>query len=436
MRLRDYMPRSLFGRALLILLMPIVLAQIVTAYVFYDRHWENMVNRLAYGVAGDIALAINFIDRYEGEPARLRDLLSQIERHTDLRLSIDPHGQLPDHSDTNGLVNRTLYNNLALRLPENSFIIIDRTGEKLREVQAHSEQGLLKIEIPARRLQSATATIFIYWMVGSATFFFVIAVVFLRNQIRPIRRLAEAAERFGKGQDASNFKPEGATEVRRAARAFLLMRERIKRQIRQRTEMLAGVSHDLRTPITRMKLQMALMHGKGIEELRQDVSEMEKMVEGYLAFARGDGDEASQKLDLVELLEGVASDARRAGERDVTLTLPASYTIEVRPQAMRRCLVNLVGNALRYGNKVHISLDETDSLLNLHVDDDGPGIPADKRSDVLRPFVRLEESRNQDTGGVGLGLSIACDVARGHGGDLILTDSPLGGLRATVRLPR
>jgi two-component system osmolarity sensor histidine kinase EnvZ len=439
MRARDFLPRSLFGRALLILLTPIVLAQLVATWIFFDRHWDHLVNRLAYGVTGDIALAASFINRYDGQPERLRDLLDQIERHTDLKLTLNPANPHPETSDTRSMVNAALDAHLAERFPPTDYVITDRAEQderRVREVRVKTDLGWLQVDVPQRRLESATVTVFLLWMTGSAIVFFAIAILFLRNQIRPIRRLSEAAERFGKGQDSAGFKPEGATEVRRAAQAFLLMRERINRQIRQRTEMLAGVSHDLRTPLTRMKLQMALMRANGIEQLQQDVHEMERMVEGYLAFARGEGDEASEYIDLSGLIESIASDARRGGEREISLQLPERCRAEVRPQAMRRCIGNLVGNALRYGNKVAISLEEVGNNLLVHIDDDGPGIPADKRRDVLRPFVRLEESRNPDTGGVGLGLTIARDVARAHGGDILLNDSPLGGLRATLRLPR
>jgi two-component system osmolarity sensor histidine kinase EnvZ len=437
--IRTWLPRSLFGRALLILLVPVVLAQIVATYIFFDRHWDNLIGRLAYGVTGDIALAVNFIDRYDGQPSRLRELLDQIEKHTDLRLTLNPTEGRAKVSDTRGMVNTSLAHHLGLRFAEGSFQILDRAEQrvlKIRAVYVDTALGVLKVEIPQRRLESATALVFLLWMSGSAIFFFAIATLFLRNQIRPIRRLSEAAERFGKGQEAPGFKPEGATEVRRAAHAFMLMRERIKRQIRQRTEMLAGVSHDLRTPLTRMKLQLALMRAKGIEELQEDVHEMERMVEGYLAFARGEGDEATEFIDLTDLIETLVANHQRGGEREIKVTMPPAYRLEVRPQAMRRCVGNLIGNALRYGKSVTVSLEETENALFIHIDDDGPGIPADKRQDVLRPFVRLEESRNPETGGVGLGLTIARDIARGHGGDLVLGESPLGGLRASIRLPR
>ncbi len=433
------LPRSLFGRSMLILLLPLVMAQMVATYIFFDRHWENLTGRLAYGVVGDIALAVGIIDRYGDDADRVHTALTLISRHTDLSFDFEPPAPLPPQSDTSGLINSTLNRNLLMRMNAGSFIIIDRAAEKLREVRIITTHGLLRIEIPERRLSSATANIFLLWMIGSAVFFFAIALLFMRNQIRPVRRLAIAAESFGKGQEVVGFKPEGALEVRRAAQAFLLMRERIQRQIKQRTEMLAGVSHDLRTPLTRMKLQLAMMKPQpGLDELMTDVAEMEQMVEGYLAFARGDVGESSETVDFVQMIEGVVTDARRSSHREIIWqgSTASPCSIMLRPQAMRRCLGNLVGNALRYGKTVQVTLEEADTAVFVHVDDDGPGIPEDKREEVLRPFVRLDESRNLDTGGVGLGLTIARDAARGHGGELLLDTSPLGGLRATVRLPR
>jgi two-component system osmolarity sensor histidine kinase EnvZ len=260
-------------------------------------------------------------------------------------------------------------------------------------------------------------------------------VLFMRAQVRPIRQLAGAAEDFGKGRDSAGFRIEGASEVRQAAAAFNQMRDRIRRQIAQRTEMLAGVSHDLRTPLTRMKLALALL-GDTPEyaDLKADVAEMEKMLGGYLAFARGEGREPPAVIDLAELLREVAAAAQREGA-DIRLAAAPDLTLTLRPDAMRRCLTNLIGNAQRHAKSIWIAAARQDEGIEITIDDDGPGIPADKREDVFRPFFRLDTSRNPETGGIGLGLTIARDVVRGHGGDLSLLDSPHGGLRARLWLP-
>jgi two-component system osmolarity sensor histidine kinase EnvZ len=257
----------------------------------------------------------------------------------------------------------------------------------------------------------------------------------MRNQVKPIRRLARAAESFGKGQEVRDFKPEGATEVRQAAAAFINMRDRIKRQIQQRTEMLAGVSHDLRTPLTRMKLQLEMLQEvPDAKYLQSDVAEMEHMVEGYLAFARGEGQETPAPSDLGGLLRDVVAQMTRDG-RAIDLHVEEDLALPLRREGMRRCLTNLIANAQRHGQQVAVRAGRRKNLIEVTIDDDGPGIPPQHHEDVFKPFFRLEGSRNPATGGIGLGLTIARDVARSHGGDVSLETAPGGGLRARIWLP-
>jgi two-component system osmolarity sensor histidine kinase EnvZ len=280
-----------------------------------------------------------------------------------------------------------------------------------------------------------TTLIVVLWMIGTSAVLFVVAMMFMRNQVRPIRRLAQAAESFGKGREVPNFRPGGATEVRQAAAAFIEMRDRIKRQIAQRTDMLSGVSHDLRTPLTRMKLQLAMLgDSTEIAELKADIAEMERMIEGYLAFVRGEGHEAPKETDLAPLLGEIVDGARREGAV-IELETEGDLRVAVRPHALKRCITNLVTNATRYGKRVAIHAVRQAESIEIAVVDDGPGIPASRREDVFRPFVRLESSRNQATGGIGLGLTIARDIVRGHGGDIVLQEAPGGGVKASVRLP-
>jgi two-component system, OmpR family, osmolarity sensor histidine kinase EnvZ len=303
------------------------------------------------------------------------------------------------------------------------------------EVRVKLDQNKV-MRVLARRNQAyaSNSHIFLVWMGASSFVLLGIAILFLRNQIRPILRLAEAAEGLGKGREIE-FRPRGAREVRQAGHAFLEMKRRIERNIEQRTTMLNGVSHDLRTILTRFKLSLALLkQTPEVEDLKRDVDEMSRMLEGYLAFARGASSEQAVATDLRQLLEEVQTDAERQGH--VTeLDIVGDPMVIVRPDAFRRLLFNLVGNAARHGETIEISANHETRWLVLHVDDDGPGIPAEMREEVFKPFVRLDEARNQDEGGSGLGLAIARDVARSHGGDIVLGDSPLGGLRATVRLP-
>jgi two-component system osmolarity sensor histidine kinase EnvZ len=282
---------------------------------------------------------------------------------------------------------------------------------------------------------ASNSEIFLLWMVGTSTVLLIVAVLFLRNQIRPILRLADAAESFGKGRDAPNFKPRGAREVRRAAYAFIEMKARVERSIEQRTAMLAGVSHDLRTILTRFKLELELIgDAPETEGMRKDVDEMSAMLEAYLSFARGDSGERAQPTDMSAALEELRSDAERHGHT-ATVAFSGQPVVTVKPASFKRCLANLVSNAARHADAIAITGQRDHRYLTVMVDDDGPGIPVAMREEVFKPFLRLDDARNQDEGGTGLGLAIARDIARSHGGDITLGDSPMGGLRATVRVP-
>lgn len=438
-RMKRLLPRTLFARSLLIIVTPVILAQAVATWIFYDRHWDTMTNRLANAVAGDIAMVIEQLD-HNADPAARRWTLELAARTTDLIITLEPGADLPPRPPLRGLLEVTLGEALDSRV-RRPFTINTAIAQSWYEIRVQMPDGVLSVMSPERRLFSPTSYIFILWMVGSAVVLFTVAIIFMRNQIRPIRRLANAADSLGKGRDVPNFKPEGASEVRQAAAAFLVMRDRIQRQITQRTEMLAGVSHDLRTPLTRMKLALDMLAlslppeaEEEVEELKADVAEMETMIEGYLAFARGEGAETVQPTDLTRLLTEVVNGARRDGA-EAALTVPEGLAFPLRPNAMRRCLTNLLVNARRHADTIQVTAARRGNLLDITVDDDGPGIPAAAREDVFRPFFRLDTSRNSATGGVGLGLTIARDVARSHGGDIILGDSPLGGLRVLIRLP-
>jgi two-component system osmolarity sensor histidine kinase EnvZ len=302
-------------------------------------------------------------------------------------------------------------------------------------IQVQLPEGIIDVAVSKERLFSSTTYIFVMWMVGTSLVLFAVATVFMRNQVRPIRRLANAVEDFGKGRDAPDFKPEGATEIRQAAAAFNMMRDRIQRMINQRTEMLAGVSHDLRTPLTRMKLQLAMLEDSGdIADLKADLSEMEKMVEEYLSFARGEGAESVIVSNVSDILADIVN---RIDNPDIDIKLRTSgdLSVPLRPNAFRRCVTNLVNNALIYGGSATIQASRNGGAIQITIDDSGPGIPDDQREEVFRPFYRLDNARGPDKAGTGLGLAIARDVMRGLGGDLVMEESPTGGARARMRLP-
>jgi two-component system, OmpR family, osmolarity sensor histidine kinase EnvZ len=429
------LPRTMFGRSLLIVVMPLVLLQAIAAWIFYDRHWAAVSWRLASGVSGDIGLTIDAM-QLATSPGETERLLHRAAMATDLRLSLRRDARLappPPPGDTlvEEQLDAAMRGRLALPYRIEGFGYLHGV-----RIEVQLPDGVLRVDVGRDRLYSPTTYIFVMWMVGSSVVLLAVATVFLRNQVKSLRRLAAAADGFGKGRPVPFFKVEGAVEVRQAAVAFLRMRDRIQRQIGQRTQMLAGVSHDLRTPLTRMKLALELLGGDpAVEELRSDVAEMEHMVHGYLDFVRGEGTEAPVETDIALLLEDIAAAVRREG-RPLTLAAPAECVISVRPNALRRCLGNLVANAHRYGDHVWLTGLAVAEGIDILVDDNGPGIPPQDRDRVFRAFARLDSSRNPSTGGVGLGLTIARDVARGHGGDVSLETSPQGGLRARLHLPR
>jgi two-component system osmolarity sensor histidine kinase EnvZ len=433
--IKNILPRSLLGRSVMIIVTPLILLQLVTTSVFYDSHWDTVTKRLARGVAGDIAAMISMMEQ-DQSGISWPHLFQMAQENMQLKMAFEPDARLPEISFTlrQTLVDRNLGTALA-ELVKRPFLIDTRSLETEVEIHVQMDNGVLQIVAPRRRLFSSTTYVVILWMVGTSLALFTVAALFMRSQVRPIRRLAVAAEAFGKGRDSDEFTVEGASEVRQAGNAFTVMRDRIRRQITQRTDMLAGVSHDLRTPLTRMKLALAMMgNGPEVSDLKADVAEMERMVGGYLTFARGEGREATAEIDLGDLLQDVAAAARRDGA-EITLEIGQGLSATVRPEAMRRALVNLVGNAQRYARNIRVNGRRSAEAIEIIIDDDGPGIPAEQREEVFRPFYRLEESRNPETGGIGLGLTIARDVVRGHGGDVILADSPMGGLRVILRLP-
>ena len=442
----QWAPRTHMARASLIIVVPLIIVQIISTYIFYENHWDTMSRRMAASLAGDVATLTVFIRDYPGQQ-NLAWLQENTKRTLDFDIRLQPNaiitkgdaedGYVDDESDAqDDILAAALWE--ALRKPFKIDLATYR-ADKMIAIDVQVDGGVLSVQAPRRRLFSSTTYVFVIWMVGSSMLLFGVATVFLRNQVKSVRSLALAVDEFGKGRDVADFPAEGAFEVRQAARAFNIMRGRIKRQITQRTEMLAGVSHDLRTPLTRMKLQLAMLNAgiapEDIAALKDDAAEMERMLDAYLSFARGEGSEDSVPTDAAAVLESIAAKFRRDGGQ-VRVTIGGTLgLIALRPVAFERCLNNLVGNAVRYAKTVAITATVRHQALEICIDDDGPGIPDDRREDVFRPFTRLEESRNPRTGGVGLGLTIARDIARAMGGEITLTDSPQKGLRAFVRLP-
>src|SRR5215475_7402969 len=432
---KSWMPTGLYGRALLILIVPMVILQTVVAGVFMERHYNTVTRRLSAAVVQDIAALIDVYKAYPQDKDR-----AQIRRIAQQRLNLTvdflPLGDMPPPGPKPffNLLDQSLSVSIGRQIGRPFWI--DTVGNSnLVEIRILLDDSVMRVFAQRSAAYASNSEIFLFWMVGTSSILLIVAVLFLRNQIKPILRLADAAESFGKGRDAPNFRPRGAREVRRAAQAFLEMKGRVERAIEQRTAMLAGVSHDLRTILTRFKLELALIgDSPEVDAMRKDVDEMSMMLEDYLAFARGDGGENAQPTDMALALEELRYDAERNGHK-ATTAYHGLPVVTVKPAAFKRCLANLVSNAARHGNSIAITGHRDHRYLTVTVDDDGPGIPQAMREEVFKPFLRLDDARNLDASGTGLGLAIVRDIARGHGGNVTLSDSPLGGLRATVRVP-
>nr|PZN86619.1 MAG: two-component sensor histidine kinase [Pseudomonadota bacterium] len=434
----ELLPKGLYARALIIIIAPIVLLESVVAFVFMERHWQAVTRRLSEATARDIAAIISVYRDYphQDDYARLIELAETMK----LSLQLLPAGDLPPAQPKPffSLLDRTLSNEIRKQIRQPFWV--DTVGNSRHvEIRVKLDDAILRFVATRAQTYASNSHIFLMWMVGTSIVLLTVAILFLRNQIRPILRLAEAADAFGKGRPVpDDFRPRGAREVRQAAQAFLEMRDRIRQHVDQRTTMLAGVSHDLRTVLTRFKLELALLGDTPeVRALQADVKEMQHMLEDYLAFAKGDGGEEATPTNLGELLEEIHEDAQVFGS-SIELRLPKRLQRLVLPlkrQAFKRAVMNLVSNAARFGEHVVITAVRDGDRVRIEVNDDGPGIPPSERDNVFRPFYRLDHARNQGGGNSGLGLAIARDIARSHGGDVTLEDSDMGGLRAVVSVP-
>jgi two-component system, OmpR family, osmolarity sensor histidine kinase EnvZ len=445
---RLFMPRGLLGRSLLIILLPLLILQGVALQIFYGSHLDVISRRLAAAVAGEVGFVVELMQRDPSAEQRAL-LFREVAWRFDMAMAFEAGATLgPTPGRAASLPLLPLEEDLANAMAERVQRPFDAdwaSDPRSVIIRIQLPDGVLHVEAPRKRLFTGTLYWFMIWLIGSSTLLFVVAALFMKNQVRAIRRLADAAEAFGLGRDIGPIKPEGAAEVRQAAQAFNRMQERIRRFVTQRTEMLAGISHDLRTPLTRMRLGLAVLPRTEEEEgdisaLTEDVEEMERMIAAYLAFARGEGGEQPRPADLAQIVRDVAQKARRDGAQ-VAVEAPDALVLPLRPDALVRCLANLLDNARKHARRIAVGVSEVprdgapgslraaSGWAQVTVDDDGPGIPPAQREEAFRPFATLS------AGGTGLGLAIARDIARAHGGDIVLEESPLGGLRARVRLP-
>ncbi|MGC6512512.1 MAG: sensor histidine kinase [Parvibaculales bacterium] len=430
------MPTGLYSRSLLIIITPVVVVQIVAGFVFLERHWNSVTLKLSHALVGDLSMLVDMRMRYaatdENELVRLADENYQVS------IAFLPGETLPEQLPTPffRLLDTSLSNEI-IRQIDRPHWIDTVSQENYVDIRIQLPGEVFRALVLREKVYATNSHIFIVWMSGTSLLLLTVSIIFLRNQIRPIENLAEAAEKFGVGQQVTDFKPVGASEVRRAASAFMNMRDRIQAHIEQRTTMLAGVSHDLRTPLTRLKLQLAMLkRTPEVEELESDVAEMENMLEDYLSFAKGYQGERVSQINLKPFLEEIASGAKlRKPEVRLYLVAPDHLHILVKPRAFKRCVTNLVNNACNHASEVTVTVQQEEGNIVISVSDNGPGIPEENREDVFRPFFRLDDARNMQMGGTGLGLAIARDIARGHGGDIRLSESVERGLRADITLP-
>ena len=436
-----YMPKTLFFRTMLLIFIPLIVVQIVSIVAFFDGSWGRVGRRLSSNLTSNMAFTMQIA---EEAPGKLEEIQLLAMKNYDLGVKYynndEKHEVIRKVRRSNKMITGFLEESLKREFPDDITSIYMKGADLI--VFVETPQGLYQFTTNSKNIFSTSIFGFVAWMIGTSLLLFVVAVGFLRIQVRSIADLAEAAENFGKGIDDKNFKPYGSSEVRKAGIAFIKMKERIQRQISERTRMLAGVSHDLRTPLTRMRLQLALLpdnkdkNGLDKEEFLQDVSEMEKMLEGYLSFVSGEGGEQASFVDLNELILSIINKFRTSNKALIRYSTNDQVSaVQGREQALKRALSNIIGNAFNYGKTIAVNLESVGNKVEITIDDDGPGIPEDKREDVFKAFYRLEGSRNKETGGVGLGLSIAKDVVTSHGGTIELHDSPIGGLRVLVSIP-
>src|SRR5689334_14556557 len=435
-RLRDIMPKGLYWRTLLIIVAPAALLQLIITLVFLDDHWQATSKRMSQGVAADVALIIQLYER-NPTPQNFANLQRYAQRPLRLDIELQPRAPLALRRcrATGSVLDSYFTRSLEGELGRSIWYDSTCPGNQVI-IRVPIAEGVLQLRAFRDRVQARSGPLFVAWIAGATLFIIVVSIIFIRNQVRPIELLAAAMERFGRGEDMGIFRARGAREVRGAAHAFFAMRERLTKSIEQRSQLLAGVSHDLRTPLTRLKLQFALMPPSAeVEDAKRDLKEMEETLDEYLAFAKGQAEEAPEQVDVAALAQEVAADTKRAGA-EVEVESMGDVTTPGRARGLKRCVANLIDNAAAHGDRVRVGVNGEERAVTVIVDDNGPGIPPEQYEEAFRPFSRLDETRSRNQKGVGLGLAIARDVARSHGGDIILSPSPLGGLRATLRIPR
>ena len=428
--IKKILPQTLLGRSILILVVPLIILQIIITVIFYNRHWDTITRHRTIDFVKDITLVVESFEKNKSRENQVW-ILSNVSEKLQLQTIYIENKKLSfekDNEKTSKLEEYLLENLDPLGKKFNLNI---NNKKKLITVMVEVNNGILEFRANKKRIYSSTTYIFILWMVSASIILFIVALLFLKNQIKPIRKLAIAVDRFGKGKNIQNFKPSGAKEVRRVSNAFKIMKDRIENSITQRNKMFSSISHDIRTILTRMKLNLEL-HKLDKGGLKKDLIEMEEMVEEYLKYAKGEEKEKIQKINIVNLLNSIK---KRYSKKNISFKNDKKINISIRLNSIKRCINNILSNSLKFSKKVEISCNKKKDYVEIIIDDDGPGIPKSERKKVLQPFYRVEDSRNRNTGGIGLGITIAADIINNHGGNFLLEQSPLGGLRAKIYLP-
>ncbi len=431
--INKHLPKSLFGRALLIIMLPITIMQIAVVYFFFNLHWDQVTSNLSDSVAADISVAVQL---YKQNPTleQVEKLENLLRPKMELSVALELDDELPTiiRSSFFSNLDKTLSRSLNNSVVENFWFDTTKYPNHI-DIRVKVNEGVLRFIAARERVFAPLGYVFIFWLVMATILLSLVSIYFIRNQATPISELANAADAFGRGEDKYNFRPSGASEVRLAGQSFLKMRGRIKRHIEQRTIMLAGVSHDLKTPLTRLKLHLSMQHNSEENKAaKQDIKDMESMLEAYLDFARGLEGEALEAINIYNFIQKLVTKMKLI---NVQLIAPFEITVSIRPRAMERALMNLIENTQKYAKNCRITLTKSSESLLISIEDDGEGIPKNKRKSAFKAFHRLDISRNQNIEGVGLGLSIARDIAQNHGGSLRLHDSSMGGVKAILRIP-
>ena len=428
--IKKILPQTLLGRSILILVVPLIILQIIITVIFYNRHWDTITRHRTIDFVNDITLVVESFEKNKSRENQIW-ILSNVSEKLQLQTIYIENKKLSFEKDKQKTSKLEKYLLENLDPLGKKFNLNINNKKKLITVMVEVNNGILEFRANKKRIYSSTTYIFILWMVSASIILFIVALLFLKNQIKPIRKLAIAVDRFGKGKNIQNFKPSGAKEVRRVSNAFKIMKDRIENSITQRNKMFSSISHDIRTILTRMKLNLEL-HKLDKGGLKKDLIEMEEMVEEYLKYAKGEEKEKIQKINIVNLLNSIK---KRYSKKNISFKNDNKINISIRLNSIKRCVNNILSNSLKFSKKVEISCNKKKDYVEIIIDDDGPGIPKSERKKVLQPFYRVEDSRNRNTGGIGLGITIAADIINNHGGNFLLEQSPLGGLRAKIYLP-